>query len=142
MVGAVQTRAQKKLGKQIQPLKVKESEVTEISAEDESLKRLENKKDVRTAGESKSWFWVENEILRRSFSNPKVNCGKPVKHLVIPKVLRSHVVAKEHNHREEKHTGVRQTTDSVVCVLLAWCERVREALLQTVREMQAYESAE
>ena len=33
MVGTVQTRAQKKLGKQIQPLKVKESDVTEISAE-------------------------------------------------------------------------------------------------------------
>ena len=72
--------------------------MSKLQKQDESLKRLWNKKDIRTAGKSKSWFWVENDILRRSFSNPKVNSGKPVKQLVIPKVLRSRVVAKEHNH--------------------------------------------
>ena len=64
MAGAMQTRAQSKKHKQIQPLKVKESDVMEISVEemsklqrqDESLKRLWDEKEVKSVGESKSWF--------------------------------------------------------------------------------------
>ena len=100
---------------------MKESEVTEISAEemselqkqDESLKRLWNKKDVRTAGESKSWFWVENDILRRPFSNPKVNCGNPVQ-VVVPSELRSKVMALAHDCILGGHLGTKRTVDKVL----------------------------
>ena len=122
MVGAVQTRAQKKQNKLIQPLKVKESEVTEISAEemsklqkqDESLKRLWDKKDVKIAGESKSWFWVENDILRRSYSNPKVNCGNPVQQVVVPSELRGKVMALAHDSILGGHLGTKRTVDKVL----------------------------
>ena len=121
MVGAVQTTAQKKLGKQIQPLKVKECDVTEISSEemselqkqDESLKRLWNKKYVRTTGESKSCFWVENDVSRRSFPNPKVNSGNPVQQVVVPSELRSKVMALAHDSILG-HLGSKRTVDKVL----------------------------
>ena len=122
MAGAMQTRAQSKKPKQIQPLKVKESDVMEISVEemsklqrqDESLKRLWDKKEVKTVGESKSWFWVENDILRRSFSNPKVNCGNPVQQVVVPSGLRNKVMALAHDSILGGHLGTKRTVDKVL----------------------------
>ena len=62
------------------------------------MKRLWDKKEVRTVVESKSWFWVENDILRRSFSKPKVNCGNPMQQVVVPNELRSKVMALAHDY--------------------------------------------
>ena len=126
MVGAVQSRAQKKNDEQSQPLKVNESEVAELTAKemaelqrkDGSLKRLLNMKGVKPAGEVKLWFWIENNVLCRSYTNPKVNCRNPVQQVVVPSVLRSKVLALAHDSIIGGHLRTRQTTDKVLSKFL------------------------
>ena len=101
---------------------MKESEVKDISAEeiselqkqDERLKRQWNTKDIKRAGGSKSWSWVGNEILRSSYTNPKVNCSNPVQQVVVPKELRGKAMALVHDSNLVCHLGRRRTVDRVL----------------------------
>ena len=121
-VGAMETRAQARRGKVVNPLKVPSRPEEDITADklvemqraDDSLRKLYDCPEVKEKGNGKSWYEVVDKVLYRMYQNPWVNQGKPVKQVVVPKELRSQVLGLAHDSIMGGHLGVKKTTDKVM----------------------------
>ena len=94
---AMETLAEKKEDLDVKSLKTAECQDTEpiavnyleLQEENVSLNRLRRMTGTRRKRNTMSWFQTENGILYRVFQSPRVNKGKPVKHVVLPRVSKT-----------------------------------------------------
>ena len=119
---AVETLDEKKEDRDVKSLKTAECQDTEattvnylkMQGEDVSLNRLRRMTGIRRKRNSMSWFQTEKGILYRVFQSPRVNKGKPVKQVVLPRVLRAHVTALAHESDRGGHLEAKKTKDKVL----------------------------
>ena len=158
---AVETLDEKKEDLDVKSLKTAECQDTEATAvnylelqeEDVSLNRLRRMTGIRRKRNSMSWFQTEKGILYRVFQSPKVNKGKPVKQIVLPRVLRAHVTALAHESDRGGHLGAKKTKDKVLldfywpgigedveqyCRSCVKCQRRRERAMAGQKEKRVH----
>ena len=157
----METLAEKKEDLDMKSLKMVECQDTEatvvnyleLQEEDVSLNRLRRMTGIWRKRNSMSWFQTEKGILYRVFPSPRVNEGKPVKQVMLPRVLRAQVTALAHESDRGGHLGAKKTKDKVLldffwpgigedvkqyCRSCVKCQRRRERTMPGQKGEDAY----
>ena len=105
----------KPLSQVIQDLEVTPDVLSDMQRKDESLRlsfQAAEKGEVRSANDTSSYFYLSEGILYRSFSKGSLS----VSQVVVPKGLRSAVLAVSHDAILAGHSGTRCTLARYVVV--------------------------
>lgn len=93
---------------------VTKEKLRSLQLQDQSLDKFRDMHDVKVKGLQEVSFEEKGGILYRVFKHPRVNQGSPLRQVVVPASLRTHIMQVAHDSLLGGHLGKKKTIDRIL----------------------------